>query len=560
MKPNVVEENSNRPHTISDEKPQDQEAGEETAQTENDDNQGDIQADTKDTSTPVVEDLELETAYPQIEPTAASTSIEPTGKEADTTQTGLDKTADTVNGTGEAIKGQSAEVNTGEDGGVGEMKVESVQSVEFNTEKEEQRSVSNVQADSGVNEPNKEKSNGGQSEIATFNRDQVPDSHVPLKYTTAPLKPLPDLNSTLVVVRSEPRLPLLPAKHPLVLDESLKSQSAVILGTGPERLASITKTSSEPDTDRKNDASKPKRMTRASSGKGSLKSSSLKERAKSRESLRSANLKSRSETKFSSKGSTKSTENIAKVGSSSKLSVSRESLKVASQVYGSAMIKKTSSNSSVMKESGQLSSKSRDSLKASVTELPPNKTEGEKKKGREENGAALDVASSQSQVDNNVSPSLEKVEVTPEGESSNDQTDKDAAMKSEILHKPDDSVTSVGRPVTVEEENKNDESSTAQNNTNTSSQIIDVSKTKSSSSLESAKHENELNGTPSRSQEHQLDVSKTILDSKKVEVDHHTGQPSSEESIKAGRNVAPDSKHAGNEKQAPIVQEVVAAL
>ena len=559
MKQNVVEENNDKPSTIPGEKTQDQEPGEGTAQIEKEqtaDNQGDIPADTNVTSTPIVEYLEVETADPQIASTVPTTSIE-SSKDADTTQTDLDKAADSgnMNATGETMKGQSTDVNTHEKVGVSEgeeeMEVESIQSVEFNKEKEEQRSDSNVQTESGtkLSKESDEKSNSDESKTKTCNPDKVSESHI-TSMSTSPLKPLPNLDSTLVVARTEPRLPLLPAKHPLVSDELLKSQSAVILGTGPEKLAS-TRSPLETETDGKRDASKPKRL-RASSSKGSLKStSSLKERAKSRESLRSAKLKSRSETKLSRKRSTKSVENVANIGSSSKLSISKESLKVASQVYGSTTIKKTSSNNSVRRESGHLSSKSRDGFKESVTELPPNKTEGEIEKVGGEESTAIDVASTKAQVDSKISPSPEEVEVMPEHESSNEQTDNNVPRTSKILNKPDDS-SSVGVPVTTEEEK-----STAQNNTDTVSQTIDtdMNKTKSSSSVE---HENVSDETPSSSQ-----VLTKILESKKVEIDHHTGQPSSENSIKVGRNVASDSneeEHAENEPQAPIVQNVVAAV
>ena len=560
MKQNIVEENNDKPSTIPGEKTQDQEPGEGTAQVEKEqtaDNQGDIQADTNVTSTPIVEDLEVEIADPQIASTVPTTSIE-SSKDADITQTDLDKAADSgnMNETGETMKGQSTDVNTHEKVGVSkgeeEMKVESIQSVEFNKEKEEQISDSNVQTESGtkLSKESDEKSNSDESKTKTCNPDKVSESHI-TSMSTSPLKPLPNLDSTLVVARSEPRLPLLPAKHPLVSDELLKSQSAVILGTGPEKLANSMRTPSETDTDRKSDASKPKRL-RASSSKGSLKStSSLKERAKSRESLRSTKLKSRSESKLSRKRSTKSVENVANIGSSSKLSISKESLKVASQVYGSTTIKQTSSNNSVRKESGHLSSKSRDSFKKSVTELPPNKTEEENEKVGGEENTAIDVASTKTKVDSKISPSPEVVEVMPEDEPSNEQIDNNVPRTSKILNKPDDS-SSVGVPVTTEEEK-----STAQNNMDTVSQTIDtdLNKTKSSSSVE---HENDSDRTPSSSQ-----VLTKILESKRVEIDHHTGQPSSEKSIKVGKNVAPDSneeEHAENEPQAPIVQNVVAAV
>ena len=255
----------------------------------------------------------------------------------------------------------------------------------------------------------------------------------PTAMPSHPLKPLPSIDDGITETKSEPRLPLLPpigSKKIATLQSNsgaLKSQSATGIVTntaapkdqskGPsekgkerERVPS----SSNQSTTKKKRSTDTLRSTSGSSISKSKKSSSsnstvsLGPKSKSRESLKSGPQNRLTAT-------SRSSDNLAN-GAAKKLSISRESLKAASQVYSSAPA--TKSGEVVKKgDSGRSqSSKSKETVKAekerkSSDQKPPDKAEmvaGVSGKAKEEVSESNTIEKNKNSDDSNQDATTKK--------------------------------------------------------------------------------------------------------------------------------------------------------
>ena len=226
----------------------------------------------------------------------------------------------------------------------------------------------------------------------------------PVSSPSHPLKPLPNIDDGITETKSEPRLPLLPpigSKKITALQTSggvLKSNSATGIAAnvaatkeqpkGPSTEKRKDGRESAPSSDQASSTKRKKKSTdslRSTSGSSISKSKkssssistvSLGQKSKSRESLRSG-PQNRLTTTVS-----KSSDNLAN-GAAKKLSISKESLKAASQVYSSVPAPKSGGELSVRKsDSGKSqSSKSKEAAvkaekeRESSDQKPPDKKE-----------------------------------------------------------------------------------------------------------------------------------------------------------------------------------------
>lgn len=178
----------------------------------------------------------------------------------------------------------------------------------------------------------------------------------PVSSPSHPLKPLPNIDDGITETKSEPRLPLLPPIGSKKIT-ALQTSSGVLKSNSTTGIAASVATTKEqpkgPSTEKRKDgresapssdqASSTKRkkkstdslrstsgssISKSKKSSGSNSTVSLGQKSKSRESLRSGPQNRLSTT------ASKSSDNLAS-GAAKKLSISKESLKAASQVYSS---------------------------------------------------------------------------------------------------------------------------------------------------------------------------------------------------------------------------------
>lgn len=244
--------------------------------------------------------------------------------------------------------------------------------------------------------PLKDKNTEGPPSGQELNKSKSSPYHPdPVSSPSNPLKPLPNIDDGITKTKSEPRLPLLPpigSKKITALQNSngaLKSHSATGIAAAMKEQPRVptekrkdresAPSSDQASTKKKKKSTDSLRSTSGSSVSKSKKSSSsnssvsLGQKSKSRESLKSG-----PQNRLSGAATSKSSDNLAN-GAAKKLSISRESLKAASQVYSSVPAPKSGGELVKKGDSGKGQvSKSKEAVKAekerkSGDQKPPEK-------------------------------------------------------------------------------------------------------------------------------------------------------------------------------------------